>query len=68
MKISVFWVIAKCSLVDVYRRFRAACCPDDGGSHIQFWSCFDFFATLILNKMKVSEQTTVFPVLRKNTS
>jgi hypothetical protein len=30
----VFWVVAPCSLVEVYRRFRVACClhrPDDGG-------------------------------------
>jgi hypothetical protein len=38
MKMAVFWVVAPCSLVDVYRRFRDACClrhqsdhhPDDG--------------------------------------
>jgi hypothetical protein len=27
-----FWVVAPCSLVRVYRRFRGACCPDDGGT------------------------------------
>jgi hypothetical protein len=30
-----FWVVASCSLVELYRRFRGACClhrPDDGGS------------------------------------
>jgi hypothetical protein len=32
MKISVFWVVAPCSLVEVYQRFRGPCCPDDGGS------------------------------------
>jgi hypothetical protein len=26
MKMAVFWVIAPCSLVQVYRRFRGACC------------------------------------------
>jgi hypothetical protein len=26
MKIAVFWVITPCSLVQVYRRFRDACC------------------------------------------
>jgi hypothetical protein len=25
MKMTVFWVVAQCSLVDVYRRFRGAC-------------------------------------------
>jgi hypothetical protein len=26
MKMAVFWVVALCSLVKVYRRFRGACC------------------------------------------
>jgi hypothetical protein len=38
-KMAVFWVVAPCSLVEVYRRFRGPCClhhqvthrPDDGG-------------------------------------
>jgi hypothetical protein len=25
MKMAVFWVVAQCSLVEVYRRFRGAC-------------------------------------------
>jgi hypothetical protein len=33
MKIAVFWVVAPCSLVEVYQRFRGPCDrPDDGGS------------------------------------
>jgi hypothetical protein len=37
MKMTVFWDVAPCSLVKVYRRFRGSCCvhhhrPDDGGS------------------------------------
>jgi hypothetical protein len=40
MKMAVFWVVAPCSLVVVYRCFRSTCClhhqvtyrPDDGGS------------------------------------
>jgi hypothetical protein len=38
-KIAVFWVVAPCSLVEVYHRFRGPCCLhhpasrlDDGGS------------------------------------
>jgi hypothetical protein len=27
VKMAVFWVVAPCSLVEVYRRFRGACCP-----------------------------------------
>jgi hypothetical protein len=26
MKMTVFWDVAQCSLVEVYRRFRGACC------------------------------------------
>jgi hypothetical protein len=40
MKMAVFWVVAACSLVEFYQRFRGPCClhhqgdhrPDDGGS------------------------------------
>jgi hypothetical protein len=40
MKMAVLWVVATCSLVEVYQRFRGPCCfhdqgdddPDDGGS------------------------------------
>jgi hypothetical protein len=37
IKMAVFWVAAPCSLVEVYQRFKGACClhhhrPDDGGS------------------------------------
>jgi hypothetical protein len=37
MNLTVFWVIAPCSLVEVYMRFRGICClhyqgDDDGGS------------------------------------
>jgi hypothetical protein len=40
MKMAVFWVVAPCILVEVYRRFGGACClhyqgddhPDDVGS------------------------------------
>jgi hypothetical protein len=26
MKMAVFWVVAQCSLVEVYQRFRGPCC------------------------------------------
>jgi hypothetical protein len=35
VKMAAFWVVAPCSLVEVYQRFRGTCClhrPDDGGS------------------------------------
>jgi hypothetical protein len=37
---AVFWDVAPCSLVEIYRRFRGSCCddrPDDGGSK-HLWS------------------------------
>jgi hypothetical protein len=41
MKIAVFWVVAPCSLVEVYQRFRGPCClhhqgdsqPEDSNFH-----------------------------------
>jgi hypothetical protein len=33
-KLAVFWVVAPCSLVEIYQRFRGPCCDDrldDGG-------------------------------------
>jgi hypothetical protein len=40
VKTAVFWIVEPCSLVEVYRRFRGACClhhqgdesPCDGGT------------------------------------
>jgi hypothetical protein len=32
MKMAVFWVVALCSLVHVYRRFRNACCLHHKGN------------------------------------
>jgi hypothetical protein len=26
MKMAVFWIVAQCSLVEVYRRLKGACC------------------------------------------
>jgi hypothetical protein len=44
MKMAVFWVLAPCSLVEIYQRFRGPCCLhhqgdesqrlDDGGSKV----------------------------------
>jgi hypothetical protein len=31
MKIAVFWVVAPCSLVEVYQRFRGPCCLHQQG-------------------------------------
>jgi hypothetical protein len=40
MKMAVFWVVAPCSLVEVYQRFSGTCCfhhqgPDDGDYTVQ---------------------------------
>jgi hypothetical protein len=33
IKMAVFWDIAPCSLAEVYRRFRGACCRHHQGDH-----------------------------------
>jgi hypothetical protein len=33
MKMAVFWVVAPCSLVEVYWRFRGSCCLHHQGTH-----------------------------------
>jgi hypothetical protein len=33
LKIAVFWVVAPCSLVEVYQRFRGPCCLHHQGDH-----------------------------------
>jgi hypothetical protein len=43
MKMTVFWDVAPCSLVEVYCHFRDVCCchqkdhPDDGGNTLKCW-------------------------------
>jgi hypothetical protein len=32
MKMAVFWVVAPCSLVEVYKRFRGPCCLHHQGA------------------------------------
>jgi hypothetical protein len=34
MKMAVFWVVAPCSLAEVYRHFRGACCLHHRGDDI----------------------------------
>jgi hypothetical protein len=34
MKIAVFWVVAPCSLVEVYQRFRGPCCLHHQGDEM----------------------------------
>jgi hypothetical protein len=35
LKMAVFWVVASCSLVDVYQRFRGPCCLHHQGDELQ---------------------------------
>jgi hypothetical protein len=37
MKITVLWDVAPCSLVEVYRRFRGACCPHHPETLVNFY-------------------------------
>jgi hypothetical protein len=52
MKMAVFWVVAPCSLVEVYQRFRDPCClhhqgdRPDGGATTQKTAIFDFIFVL----------------------
>jgi hypothetical protein len=34
MKMAVFWVVAPCSLVEVYQRFRGTCCLHHQGDEV----------------------------------
>jgi hypothetical protein len=36
---AVFWVVASCSLVEVYRRFRGACCLHNQGDEFTHLYC-----------------------------
>jgi hypothetical protein len=48
MKMVVFWVVAPCSLVEVYRRFRGPCCLHHQGSSPSETSV-NFYQTHLLN-------------------
>jgi hypothetical protein len=47
IKKAVFWVVAPCSLVEVYRRFRGACCLHHQGdeSHLLSIKCSHVLVT-----------------------
>jgi hypothetical protein len=54
MKMTVFWVVAPCSLVEVYRLFRGVCClhhhhrPDDESTSTSETSV-NFYQTTLRN-------------------
>jgi hypothetical protein len=37
MQMAVFWIVAPCSLVEVYQRFRGTCCLHHQGTHSSPW-------------------------------
>jgi hypothetical protein len=51
MKMAVFWVVAPCSLVEVYQRFRGPCClhyqGDESLIHISTVSAPELIPSLI---------------------
>jgi hypothetical protein len=47
MKMAVFWVVAPCSLVEVYQRFRGVCClHHQGDEYLNANNTFMRFAAL----------------------
>jgi hypothetical protein len=47
MKIAVFWVVAPCSLVEIYQRFRGPCCLHHQGDFLpSFLAHLSFFSSL----------------------
>jgi hypothetical protein len=56
MKMTVFWDVAPCSLVEIYRRFRGACPLH----HQRDESSVDFYQTTRRNITEDSHQFTVF--------
>jgi hypothetical protein len=37
MKVAIFWDVAPCSLVEIYRRFSDAYCPHHQGASVNFY-------------------------------
>jgi hypothetical protein len=54
-KMAVFWVVAPCSLVEVYHRFRGPCClhhQDDRGATTQKTAIFVLTAVKTSNPIE----------------
>jgi hypothetical protein len=45
MKMAVFWVVAPCSLVEVYRRFRGTCCLHHQGPILDLFNASSVIRT-----------------------
>jgi hypothetical protein len=59
MKMVVFWVVAPCSLVEVYRCFRSACCLHHQGDKYGATSQ----TTVIFEEPEISPRNTLFTIL-----
>jgi hypothetical protein len=53
MQMAVFWVVAPCSLVQVYRRFRDACCLHHQGDHLSSPSTMPAVIIIIIQQIQL---------------
>jgi hypothetical protein len=57
MKMTDFWVVAPCSLIEVYRRFRGACCLHyTGDSSLSTNSFLDLIIIIIIKPNEAVER------------
>jgi hypothetical protein len=68
LKIAVFWVVAPCSLVEVYQRFRGPCCLQRQGATTQKTAIFILTAVRTSNPTHVVPVTTTLPILEVATT
>jgi hypothetical protein len=60
MKMAVFWVVAPCSRVEVYRRFREACCLHHQSYLIMEASTSETSVNIIRRHGATTEKTAIF--------
>jgi hypothetical protein len=67
LKMAVFWVVASCSLVEVYWHFRGACClhhqgdcPDDGDSKY-LWNVSKFVTDYMVQQPRRQPSSYLLP-------
>jgi hypothetical protein len=54
--VAVFWVAVRCSLEEIYQRFRGACCLHHQG----------LFIALVMEAAKTSETSVNYQTVRRN--
>jgi hypothetical protein len=59
-KIAVFWVVALCSLVEVYQRFRGPCCLHHQGDEYSSSYSPPWEPPILLNKLRSTTQTSTW--------